>query len=1162
MPFYVLLLQPADTKVVLKYSTGVAALDALEFPFETSKARDLFIAPVAIRYTLSEAIHRLCSEANSDTDTLTQVQQFLNGSELETLVRLGASAEIVPYWKEILQQIQLFFSFTHTGEFSLGADSLSAVGWNMLSIIAHGIPFGVVVVPWNAFDDSNRGGPGGAPRDAALNLFAEIIVREIEQLQIERLWADSTAFIANGESAQRALVKAIGTMTRADAWARVSDIQWITNRVTNGIEIRVPYFDCAKGLSKHRAETGASRFSDKVTGILGGIEAIGTAMKHSLETSAKAAIMSRNLSHNVGSHALANPKLHEAIGMDGLETRLRGDGNCPSCKDHAKKNPVQETKTRLSTFHQYIQTRLDFIARTLNPQVERTEPLFFVNDVLNGFFRQTVLLDTLLADRGFPMKTTEVDRRITFHVTIELEKAKYHYVFHRSPGGDDPKRTFDVDPNKTKRWYREGQLDAWKEKKDQGSLEGVEDVLVGVPGGMIGCHALYSFLENLMRNAAKYGAHCEDKTRGLEVHLRLREATQCDRAQHQSFFVLESWENLNDEPSDTALSHIRTHLGKDLIDPEGNTAPSGHGIQEMKIAAEFLSGKAKFHADDPDLKIATPSEYCAYVKGKSLVQTERALRCFRGAREFGIQGRASQMQQSVIYELLMPKARLVGIVNTAIEGDCDGRPLKDSQSVFLHREVSSLAKDGAAFGVILDTGQDENAVSDVVNKVVGLHHALPFRLLILAASEERLDVWRKNTTITKMLAGYDQTAYVSSTDLPVRRIHLVAHASIHQACLNGMEKSPTANFLGADGWEAFVLQMYHLWLTAFKGIPEGGAWKLIIGFEREAGQVSTRWTGLKSFKASEQKSLNPSASMHIEVMVCEPSGTPQTSDGAGNMTWTKCSTQEERRSFLIFDNHGQVVKNADGTGVHSLLLNKSPFFYQDFKGSRELSLAQSLESPPQGPFAFGFWIYSIVEGSLLNVAILDERVAEASLVSDKDTGLQLHYLHKMHVVPLFKVSRSGNEKYVSPGVESHASEQGDVLAIDQQPPTIKWAWCSSSQGWQIMQVCSAHKPNMAIWPLNMLDAIIIHEGIVDAFLHKAWETEDETRLLALAPRVVRTSGRGSMPRHLARNLPFMEFSELSETIYRSRNKPGLAKAVCSVAGPMPEPAKGTPSKSA
>lgn len=861
---------------------------------------------------------------------------------------------------------------------------------------------------------------------------------------------------------------------------------------------------------------------------------------------AVAALMSRNLSHNVGSHALANPRLYEAIGIDGLDSELLANANCGDCKDHARKNPLQEAKTKLSTFHQYTQARLDFIARTLNPQIERPEPLFFINDVMNGFFRQAVLLETLLADRGFTAsgntgsgKRAGEARAIKFHIDIDVD----------AQNGANKQAEQQAKPKKYSFAL------AGKHGKERRVLRAepgvnVEDVLIGIPGGMIGCQALYSFIENVMRNTAKYGKNC-DSAPDLQIHLRLRNAAICDLAdKSEQFFVLEVWENLSDDPSPYASTGpIRHHLGRGIVDELGKTVTQGQGIQEMKIAAEFLGGSEKFLHDSDCGAVPKSASgecpYCCFVRGanefnKSLKPEEKKLkeipiiadpqplRCFVKRQQ-----KIGKEQNAIVYQLLVPKARLVGIVKCDLAPAADGRHAQGSQSIFYHKDVISLAKHGAAFGVILDHYGIN--IETTVEAIVENHHALPFRLLVLCANDERRAEWYRNIRVAQMRAGYSDGAFSPATQLPTRRLHFIAHEELHREFLAGLTRITQGDFLGAKRWEARILQLYHLWLAEFKGIPAAGAWKLVIGFQREAGQVSRRWSdGRSKFSADEQKRLSPETPMHIEIEVVE------SEDAKAELPSDFLNADLQcRRAYLVFDNHAQAIPR-----MHNLPLDDGPRFYQDFQGNRELSLAQILESPPQGEFSFPYWIYSLVEGALVNVAIVDERVATAGLIDDQATELK-----KLGVIPVFRVSRGGDTKYIPPAAEQYATDNGDDFML-APTPKLRWSYRSAENRVKVAEIpASLRRSGEVRPPIENLDAIIIHEGVIDTLLGNLWK-RDEAELLAIAPRIIRTSGRGSTPRHLDFRLPFMEFSELSDTIYQSRNKPALAKAVCSVAGPF------------
>lgn len=282
---------------------------------------------------------------------------------------------------------------------------------------------------------------------------------------------------------------------------------------------------------------------------------------------AKASLMSRNFSHNVGSHALANPRLGKSLGLTDATSA-----------------------SRLSAFHSYAQGRLDFMARAISGADERAEPLFFIGDVLSGFFRQGVLLDTLLDDTGFPAE------KINFTVEIcndgSLSKAKFRW-----DGGMEP----DGRTARSHTFVRESGGD-------------LVDVLVGMPGGSIGCHALYALLENCLRNAVKYGARSRT-TECLEISIRLEKSRAYRQpiglpAKLENAWILRLADNVSFDLSGSGRfgvsRTIRRYINTPLLDVDesGSYSTEGHGIQEMKVCAETLAGGAgglRFPADNESL---------------------------------------------------------------------------------------------------------------------------------------------------------------------------------------------------------------------------------------------------------------------------------------------------------------------------------------------------------------------------------------------------------------------------------------------------------------------------------------------------------------------------------------------------------------------------------
>jgi hypothetical protein len=81
------------------------------------------------------------------------------------------------------------------------------------------------------------------------------------------------------------------------------------------------------------------------------------------------------------------------------------------------------------------------------------------------------------------------------------------------------------------------------------------------------------------------------------------------------------------------------------------------------------------------------------------------------------------------------------------------------------------------------------------------------------------------------------------------------------------------------------------------------------------------------------------------------------------------------------------------------------------------------------------------------------------------------------------------------------------------------------------------------------DVLVVHEGVVDRLDKDGmWSAGFADALYGAVPAVVRTSGRGSEPRHLPKRMSFLEFAEVSWATYQSMNKYLLAKPLLGSVG--------------
>lgn len=131
-----------------------------------------------------------------------------------------------------------------------------------------------------------------------------------------------------------------------------------------------------------------------------------------------------------------------------------------------------------------------------------------------------------------------------------------------------------------------------------------DDIQISIPGGIIGYHAFYIILENIIRNAAKHDRE-ENKQENLHVTIELEEK--------ELFYICKVWTNAhslykrqndkiclinksrdkeNPPDQENPLRHkINGYLAEDIITLKGEHKKEHLGISEIKINAAFLANQ-------------------------------------------------------------------------------------------------------------------------------------------------------------------------------------------------------------------------------------------------------------------------------------------------------------------------------------------------------------------------------------------------------------------------------------------------------------------------------------------------------------------------------------------------------------------------------------------
>lgn len=302
--------------------------------------------------------------------------------------------------------------------------------------------------------------------------------------------------------------------------------------------------------------------------------------------SAIGSIMSRNGSHNIGSHVLA--------------ALSHNVGTMPDDR----------------VLYQYIQHRMDYIATATTEFPIWKQPILFVGNLMRTFFSQRHLLDYIVGSEGLHGYKFQ-DKNLTV--------------------GDAQKNTVRIHVRKRK--DSPGQQNGRYEGKigDKGFVEFVsyenpecagrniplnEDVELAIPGGIVGQHAFYTIIENVLRNAAKHDwAHFDKGQKAVEKWLDVYiDFWDCAEEGKVEFLIwceqailgygadcanatLLSGKNLEarvkrvsdgDENALRGLSLIQklqVRVNAPFIDRSGKLRSENWGLAEMRISAGYLQGR-------------------------------------------------------------------------------------------------------------------------------------------------------------------------------------------------------------------------------------------------------------------------------------------------------------------------------------------------------------------------------------------------------------------------------------------------------------------------------------------------------------------------------------------------------------------------------------------
>jgi hypothetical protein len=332
--------------------------------------------------------------------------------------------------------------------------------------------------------------------------------------------------------------------------------------------------------------------------------------------SAVAAIMTRNMSHNIGSHVLSRLVSH------GINGWTKGKGVAEIINSICQDNREEKTKglvywaKDVQNLLKYLQQRQDFLAVISTEWPEWTDVAYFMQDIMRWFFYQKQILDNIAASEGLSDHNYEKENNkdIRFHIFLipeelwgeqansVVDRFKKIKVNCKSLKGKDGKLGCNTNNNNCPSCRRV--LLYTDNKKGSGRLS--DDIQVAVPGGVIGYQAFYVILENIIRNAAKHSFEGSGK-RHLDVVIEIlydpEEKIGINiKGVKRPAYLFRIYNNVgnvrngrillwNKKAKGESKEGINDYLGTPLIDETGKLKKECWGMAEMKIAAGFLQGR-------------------------------------------------------------------------------------------------------------------------------------------------------------------------------------------------------------------------------------------------------------------------------------------------------------------------------------------------------------------------------------------------------------------------------------------------------------------------------------------------------------------------------------------------------------------------------------------
>ncbi len=870
------------------------------------------------------------------------------------------------------------------------------------------------------------------------------------------------------------------------------------NRITTRLRLLIDFYTSA-----------AAPVVDSV--FYGGLVASfnSTLHEHALR-SALAAIMSRNMSHNLASHVLAS---------------LAGNSRSASAD---------------RVVFRYVQQRMDYIAQISTELPRWTVPIWFYGDLLKRFYMQHHLLNNIAKADGLTAYywdshksrgTGELliavakihrPRRSTLRCTSDLSDALFEYVV-------DPQTSSRVD----------------------------EDFTLAIPGGIVGLHAFYTILENVIRNSAKHGWSAV-----RSGNLRVTIAYEIDSTVGIAHFVV--FDDVSQDKTHNLTAKINDALKRSFVDRKLQLVKENLGIGEIRVSAGYLNmqshgeigseGEGKLYAEPGGegfiRAVPVPDRSTSWLGYSFPVPLPKNV-LFVGSQSFKhlmdnpAARRAAEVAGFHFWSgAEWPDRRDYEVAVCHTDWLLAGRPAPEdlfkridalpARLLLVGREDPRLHSHGMAtlaylsdeeFDALVDAADGDWRRLHLVLHIAWFqkfrdsrssarsHSVLnaPIELFVDLGSNEssKVDELRQTELRRMMFKDYLQPLLftVCSSTLP----EFLARADISNEELNAIIASITqpAATMEHVPMEATVLQQLIDKLLHRAASLEG-----LLPEKTLRGAFSA---AVKSARAMLDRLLYEYEE-HIPTM---PPALRSTTTAAAEVAVIELPRPDHSRpqvvvrpadrkntAHVIYARHHSVFNSYQDVAFYQESLSGSQFAHS--------TLAQTLASPD--PIIRQFTTLQLAENALLRIMVVDERIAEKAV---NNTTLAKRLMYSGIDVPLAILNVVGRDRHLVEIATLPTDLRQAVSEIaTPNPESLTRTGVHFVMFTQRRKFALVHSSDLT---RERIDAVIIHQGVLDKlFNDKARAQSFATNLRSHVPLLYITSGRGQTPSvvNAGRFIPF------------------------------------------